>query len=107
MKKSEDRKAAVPGANGSPSRTLKHGEKNGSIAVTDPADVDLDVILAQLQAVRDGNFSVRLPGSWIGLPGKIADTFNEIVAANQHMADDLEPVGQRGGKEGRTRVRAC
>src|SRR6202022_1989377 len=49
--------------------------------------------------------TVRLPGAWIGLPGKIADTFNEIVAANQHMADELKRVGQVVGKEGRTSER--
>src|ERR1700733_5382673 len=104
MKKSEDPNA-VAGANGRSSRTLKNGEKNGSVAVAEPADVHLDVILAQLQAVRDGNFSVRLPGEWTGLAGKIADTFNEIVAANEQMAKELRRVGQVVGKEGRTRER--
>jgi HAMP domain-containing protein/signal transduction histidine kinase/DNA-binding response OmpR family regulator len=55
--------------------------------------------------MRDGDFSVRLPGSWTGLDGKIADTFNEIVAANQQMAQELTRVGQVVGKEGRTRER--
>ena len=58
-----------------------------------------------LQAMRDGNFSVRLPGHWTGLEGKIADTFNEIVAANQQMAQELQRVGQVVGKEGKTRER--
>jgi HAMP domain-containing protein/CheY-like chemotaxis protein len=58
-----------------------------------------------LQTMRDGDFSVRLPGSWTGLEGKIADTFNEIVAANQQMARELTRVGQAVGKEGRTRER--
>src|SRR6202453_3640401 len=66
---------------------------------------DLSVILAGLQTMRDGDFSVRLPGSWTGLPGKIADTFNSIVAANQQMAQELKRVGQVVGKEGRTRER--
>src|ERR1700676_677233 len=66
---------------------------------------ELAAILASLQTMRDGDFSVRLPGAWTGLPGKIADTFNEIVAANQHMADELKRVGQVVGKEGRTRER--
>ncbi|HTA48767.1 MAG TPA: HAMP domain-containing protein [Verrucomicrobiae bacterium] len=55
--------------------------------------------------MRDGDFSVRLPGSWTGLAGKIADTFNSIVAANQQMAEELKRVGQVIGKEGRTRER--
>jgi len=55
--------------------------------------------------MRNGDFSVRLPGSWTGLAGKIADTFNSIVAANQQMAQELKRVGQVVGKEGRTRER--
>src|SRR5437588_561770 len=65
----------------------------------------LAVILAGLQTMRDGDFSVRLPGSWTGLEGKIADTFNEIVAANEQMAQELKRVGKAVGKEGRTRER--
>jgi HAMP domain-containing protein/CheY-like chemotaxis protein/signal transduction histidine kinase len=67
--------------------------------------VDLSVILGCLQTMRDGDFSVRLPGHWTGLHGKIADTFNEIVAANQKMAKELTRVGQAVGKEGRTSER--
>ncbi|MGA2810661.1 MAG: HAMP domain-containing protein [Candidatus Acidiferrum sp.] len=55
--------------------------------------------------MRNGDFSVRLPGSWVGLPGKIADTFNDIAAANEHIAQDLERIGQVVGKEGKTRER--
>ncbi len=66
---------------------------------------NMSVILASLQTMRDGDFSVRLPGNWTGLPGKIADTFNDIVAANQQMAKELKRVGQVVGKEGRTRER--
>ncbi len=69
------------------------------------AEVDLSVLLACLQTMRDGDFSVRLPGNWTGLAGKIADTFNEIVTSNQQMAWELKRVGQVVGKEGRTRER--
>ena len=41
---------------------------------------------------------------WTG-PGKIADSFNEIVTANQQMALELKRVGQAVGKEGKTRER--
>jgi HAMP domain-containing protein/CheY-like chemotaxis protein/signal transduction histidine kinase len=77
---------------------------NGSRAPEISA-AELAAILAGLQTVRDGDFSVRLPGAWTGLSGKIADTFNEIVAANQQMALELRRVGQVVGKEGRTRER--
>src|SRR5712671_6877417 len=62
-------------------------------------------LLHALQLVRIGDFSVRLPGDQTGLSGKIADTFNEIVAANERMAHQLERVGHIVGREGKTRQR--
>ncbi|WP_433996172.1 HAMP domain-containing protein [Bradyrhizobium lablabi] len=55
--------------------------------------------------MRSGDFSVRMTGDHLGIEGKIADTFNEIVAANQRMAQQLEHVGQVVGREGKTRQR--
>src|SRR5947209_1993735 len=66
---------------------------------------DQHQLLHALQAVRLGDFSVRLPGDQTGLSGKIADTFNEIVAANERMAQQLEQVGNIVGREGKTRQR--
>src|SRR6266568_5470659 len=62
-------------------------------------------LLNALQAVRSGDFSVRLPGDRTGIEGKIADTFNEIVAANATMAAELKRVGLAVGKKGQTRQR--
>jgi len=76
------------------------GGKNG--AVLGPQSIPQDslaLILASLQTMRDGDFSVRLPVAWVGLEGKIADTFNDIVAANEQMAHELNRVGQAVGKE--------
>ena len=67
--------------------------------------VVLHELLRALQAMRVGDFSVRLPVNAGGVEGKIADTFNEIVAANQTLATQLEGVGQVVGREGRTRKR--
>jgi HAMP domain-containing protein/CheY-like chemotaxis protein/putative methionine-R-sulfoxide reductase with GAF domain len=89
-------------SNGEPQVSVKN---NAHSAVADRAIPDLSAILASLQIMRDGDFSVRLPGSWTGIEGKIADTFNEIIAANQHMAQELKRVGQVVGKEGKTRER--
>src|ERR1700752_373534 len=85
------------------------GGGNGTAVAVESSSsssTDLSMILASLHAVRNGDFSVRLPGAWTGLPGKIADAFNEIVAANQQMARELKRIGQTVGKEGRTRERA-
>jgi HAMP domain-containing protein/CheY-like chemotaxis protein/signal transduction histidine kinase len=70
-----------------------------------PAPEYLAVILERLQTMKNGDFSVRLPVTWTGLPGKIADNFNEIVIANEQMASELKRVGQTVGKEGKTRER--
>src|ERR1700730_12446795 len=108
MMKKNNRDAAMAVAQGEPeaTQTSRANKNNGnSVHVTDPISADLRVILASLQTMREGDFSVRLPGSWTGLAGKVADTFNSIVAANQQMAQELKRVGQVVGKEGRTRER--
>jgi len=87
-------------------RTQASEKGNGASVLTESGSADLGMILASLHAVRDGDFSVRLPGAWTGLPGKIADAFNEIVSANQQMASELKRIGQTVGKEGRTKERA-
>jgi HAMP domain-containing protein/signal transduction histidine kinase/DNA-binding response OmpR family regulator len=80
---------------------------NGHIGMlTEPGSAEFVLILERMQAMRDGDFSVRLPGSWTGLAGKIADYFNEIAQANQKIAKELKRVGQVVGKEGQTRERA-
>ncbi len=102
MKRNNSGAATAPA--GEKKRSVQ--ENNGhTVAVAEPASADLTVILASLQRMQDGDFSVRLPGSWTGLTGKIADTFNNIVAANQQMAQELKRVGQAVGKEGKTRER--
>jgi HAMP domain-containing protein/CheY-like chemotaxis protein/signal transduction histidine kinase len=65
----------------------------------------INELLHALQAMRVGDFSVRMASDRVGLIGKIADTFNDIVATNQRMAQQLERVGQVVGREGRTRQR--
>src|SRR6516162_214189 len=94
-----------------PDATVKNADQmanaqlkgNGQILVS---EANLALILAGLQTMRDGDFSVRLPGDWTGLAGKVADTFNEIVSANQQIAQEMKRVGKAVGKEGRTREHA-
>jgi HAMP domain-containing protein/CheY-like chemotaxis protein/signal transduction histidine kinase len=93
---------AVEDARKTASRNGRNG--NGTQATEQPS-ADLSVILSSLQHMQEGDFSVRLPGSWTGLMGKIADTFNDIVASNEQMSLELKRVGQAVGKEGRIRER--
>jgi HAMP domain-containing protein/CheY-like chemotaxis protein/signal transduction histidine kinase len=107
MKRSASNAPALPAPPTDPGASLKvKARANGHAKAADGLPVDLPLILASLHSMRDGDFSVRLPGAWTGLAGKIADTFNDIVAANQQMARELTRVGQAVGKEGRTRERA-
>src|SRR5258706_539104 len=65
----------------------------------------LTSLLTSLQAMRLGDFSVRMAGDQVGILGKIADAFNDIAAANERMAGQLEHVGEMVGREGKTRYR--
>src|ERR1700726_2356412 len=89
-------------ANGSsPPQTIPHATENG----LNGDATGLVELLHALQAMRVGDFSARMAGDRVGIMGKIADTFNEIVATNQRMAKQLERVGQVVGREGKTRQR--
>jgi HAMP domain-containing protein/CheY-like chemotaxis protein/signal transduction histidine kinase len=97
--------------NTEPAGELKtNGPSPSAVAMPDRpidggASPELYDLLNALQSMRVGDFSVRMAGGQVGLLGKIADTFNEIVAANQRMAQQLERVGQVVGREGKTRQR--
>ncbi len=63
-------------------------------------------VLAALLALREGDFAVRLPTDWVGIEGKIADTFNDIATANDLLARELARISRVVGKEGKVRQRA-
>src|SRR4051812_3379827 len=88
-----------------PKESLPNGPQPGPAREDFNDSTVLHDLLRALQAMRVGDFSVRLPVHAGGVEGKIADTFNEIVAANQTLAKQLEGVGQVVGREGRTRKR--
>ncbi len=88
-----------------PQEKKRSKRKNGSNGFSESESAELAIILQTLLSVRNGDFSVRLPVVWTGLTGRIADTFNDIVSANQHMALELKRLGQTLGKEGKIRER--
>jgi HAMP domain-containing protein/CheY-like chemotaxis protein len=67
--------------------------------------LDTQELLSALQAMRMGDFTVRLPGDRSGIAARIADAFNDIVSANERMAHQLEQVGQVVGRDGETKMR--
>src|SRR5216110_2349354 len=85
-------------------------KKSNPVSIVRPANgarfngenqIDLKQFLNALIAFKRGNFSFRLPAEWIGLAGKVADTFNEVIAINERMSRELERIGRVVGKEGR------
>ena len=85
-------------------------KKTTSVSIAHPANgsrfngenqFELKQLLNALIAFKRGSFSVRLPADWTGLAGKVADTFNEVIAINERMSRELERIGRVVGKEGR------
>ena len=70
-----------------------------------PPTPELYELMRALEVVRSGDFSVRLPSGQDGVVGRISVLFNEIVGANQSMAQQLERIGKAVGEQGRTRQR--
>ncbi len=80
-------------------RSRNRSEINGS-------KLDTSQLLAALMAFKRGDFSARLPEDWTGVAGKIADTFNTVIATNERMTRELKRIGRVVGKEGRITQRA-
>src|SRR5215470_18019433 len=45
-------------------------------------EIDHVALLTALKSLTKGDFSVRLPMSWTGMAGKVADAFNDMVEMN-------------------------
>ncbi|MEH2114202.1 HAMP domain-containing protein [Nostoc sp.] len=72
----------------------------------DSDNLDLNQLLRTLNAVKNGDFSTRMPIDHTGVAGKIADTLNDIIDQNERMAAELQRIGNVVGKEGKIADRA-
>src|SRR5689334_8154324 len=68
--------------------------------------LDQGELLAELRAVKNGDFTVRLPLRLTGVSGEIAIAFNEMVALNQQLARELDRTSRVVGRDGRIGQRA-
>jgi HAMP domain-containing protein/signal transduction histidine kinase/DNA-binding response OmpR family regulator len=84
------------------------GEGIMATATASPAitQAEIKTLLNALSALKQGDSTVRLPIEWDGLKGKLAETFNEVVELNDHMATELARLRQRVGREGKLKERA-
>jgi HAMP domain-containing protein/signal transduction histidine kinase len=67
----------------------------------------LGTLLHALQAAKFGDFSVRLPVTKNGVLSQICKEFNEVIALNESMAEEVKRVGRIVGGEGRMTERAA
>src|SRR5919109_366581 len=66
---------------------------------------ELGQLLNVLVQYRNGNFSARLPNTWTGAIGKMADVMNEILTVSERRASEPARICRVVGKEGRLRQR--
>ena len=62
-------------------------------------------LLLALLRFKAGDFTARLPGELIGLEGKIADAFNDILIVSERRASETARVCRVVGKEDRKSTR--
>jgi signal transduction histidine kinase/HAMP domain-containing protein/ActR/RegA family two-component response regulator len=62
--------------------------------------VDTRVLLGVLARVKGGDFSARMPFEWVGVAGRIADGFNDVIVANEALGLELARVSRVVGREG-------
>ncbi|MBD0695403.1 HAMP domain-containing protein [Streptomyces sp. CBMA123] len=74
------------------------GNEPDTALVNEP---ELRQLLAGLTAVRDGDFSTKLPDDEHGLLGEIASVFNGMVDQLSHFTSEVTRVAREVGTEGR------
>ena len=75
--------------------TPRNGASEAAVAL------DSELLLSVLSQVKAGDFTARMPLHLTGLEGKVADSLNDIIGANQALGDELERVSRLVGKEGK------
>jgi hypothetical protein len=83
----------------SPSLTFQRSLPMSALVDSTP-ELDALRLLTVLRALGKGDFSVRLPEVWAGTAGTVAETLNEVIELNEHLAAELGRlitlVGERG-----------
>jgi hypothetical protein len=64
----------------------------------DSVEVRSRRILATILALRDGNFSVRLPSDWDGIDGQIATALNQALSYENRLSREIERLSRTVGR---------
>ena len=84
-------------------RAKTNGKPNGRGG--DEYSAELGELLNVLVRYRNGDFSARLPNTWTGAIGKMADVMNEILTVSERRASETARICRVVGKEGKLRQR--
>ncbi|CAN5712397.1 HAMP domain-containing protein [soil metagenome] len=68
---------------------------------------EMSQVLSAMMRLRKGDATVRLPNDWTGVPGKLADVFNDLVEQNANLASELSRLRQVVGREGKLKQRGA
>jgi len=98
--------AAVAGKSKTNGSQRAAAVKNGVTPRSTSADHAKRQLLGALRAVARGDFSVKLPTTWDGLDGDIAEAFNEVVGWNARVLKEMERISNVVGIDGRLGQRA-
>jgi signal transduction histidine kinase/HAMP domain-containing protein/ActR/RegA family two-component response regulator len=80
---------------------------SGSPAKNDgDASAEVEHLVEVLEAVKQGDFGVRLPYGKEGVLGHVGGLLNDIIGMNEHMMEELVRVGRVVGREGKMHERA-
>jgi HAMP domain-containing protein/signal transduction histidine kinase/CheY-like chemotaxis protein len=67
---------------------------------------EIEQLVEILKAVKEGDFSVRLPYEKGGIMSRAGELLNDIIGLNEHLTNELVRVGKIVGQEGRMTERA-
>jgi HAMP domain-containing protein len=97
-----------PGAGASTrnSKAARGAEPNTFAPEKTYTAAQLQPLLEALQAAKRGEFSMRLPRIRDGVLAEIYGTFNEVIALNEKMAQEIVRMGRIVGREGKMTERA-
>src|SRR5437016_3071275 len=75
-------------------------------SLADSSRDEIQQLIEVLTAVKQGDFSVRLPYQKDGILGGAGELINDIIGLNEHMSGEFVRVGKIVGQEGRMTERA-
>ena len=83
--------------------SIQHVQGNGNEASL--VDERLGLMLTILMDYKKGQFSGRLPSTWTGVMGKMADSMNDILTMSEQREEEITRVCRVVGQEGKLKQR--